>query len=352
MNKKLLTLLVCLPMVASSTLAALKKDFTVSEDYRTVSITMPYYNLNLEYSIVRDMTVGVQVVFPEHILLINNGTSYSVAPSDDVAPLVIDTLGAKPDTLKVGVDYYYIAQVPDPDNAGEWIDYEGDPVPGTYRYLFNGNNAYSGEIYSDPFVLYEGIPIQLEAKSFATYFDTQALTLSPWIDENISLHTISSIDADSAYLSKEIEIAPSYTPLLVYNGNDEAKEVVLVPADEKEADKVTFAEDFWGTSNGITATPEDLEEYNIYILTEANAFVRILSVGTLSAHRCFLAIPKSEPANARVITFSDEATGIETLQTEGTSADTDAMYDVTGRKLNKKPASGIVIQRGKKLILK
>jgi hypothetical protein len=94
-----------------------------------------------------------------------------------------------------------------------------------------------------------------------------------------------------------------------------------------------------------------MAEADNYVLDGEN-FTWVKDAGILPANRCWLKIIPSSSNHARTmnIVFESDATGISTVNINATNDG--SIFDLTGRKLSKKPASGYYIQGGKKYVVK
>jgi hypothetical protein len=138
---------------------------------------------------------------------------------------------------------------------------------------------------------------------------------------------------------------------LVQNTSDEALTVYLVPA-SGTADEITAASEFKGT-DAAKDMPGSSDACDYYVCT-GNAFVWVMSEGTIGANKCWLEIG-DQPAAARAMTRSivggGNTTGINAIgQFDDLQSD---YYDLNGRKLQGKPnKKGIYIKNGRKVVIR
>ena len=116
--------------------------------------------------------------------------------------------------------------------------------------------------------------------------------------------------------------------------------------------RTRITEHFFGTLEPKTFTPDDMAEADHYVLDGHN-FTWVKDAGTLPANRCWLKVILSSPNHARTmdIIFESDATDISSVNTNA-ATNNGPIYDLTGRKLSKKPTRGYYIQGGKKYVVK
>ena len=188
--------------------------------------------------------------------------------------------------------------------------------------------------------------VTVGAKQYATFYGGIPLTL-PDTETEAALYTVSDVSGSTATLTV-VSAAPAETPLLVYNGSDTEREIILTIC-YAPASAPTVYDGFKGTLTDKDFTDADMESAEYYVCT-GHQFVRVLGAGTIAAHRCWLQLPKGSSARSLNIVV-DEATGITT--TDCTNGTNDDYYDLNGRKLDTAPTrKGIYIRDGRKVIVK
>lgn len=111
----------------------------------------------------------------------------------------------------------------------------------------------------------------------------------------------------------------------------------------------------YGTNNleGVDEnTTQDGDNYYIFSYAQKGLGFYLNSSTTLAAHKAFIRLENGQSAaRAFTLNFGDsETTGIRDIETE---VDTDALYDLSGRKVSAPSAQGgIYIKGGKKIIIK
>ena len=193
--------------------------------------------------------------------------------------------------------------------------------------------------------------LTIPAGTYASYYSNKGLNLADGTADGIVLSTVTAVNANEGIviLADGLESAAANTPLIIYNGTDENQQVLL-DINELAAPVNYDAEHFFGTLEPKTFTPADMAEADNYVLDGEN-FTWVKDAGTLPANRCWLKVIPSSPDHARTmsIIFESDATGISTVNAATNDGN---IYDLTGSKLSRRPASGYYIQGGKKYVVK
>lgn len=302
----------------------------------TGSVVMPNEDFTINYELVRDMTYRTSAVMKDSRIRIQKTpeTPFEYVDPTAILPIVKDTISATPLDMTLNTDYEYTLQ--EPDGEG-WSDTETLSV-GTFRLKITGKGLYVGETYTLPFELYQGYEQKVPAHSYITYYKDEALYVE---DNDVKLYTITEVDHETA-TATELTVVPAYTPMLVFNGADTLKTVLLIPTYE-DADDVEPAEEFKGTleDKEMGASTDETDYYVLH----RNAFVKVYTPGEISAHRCWLEIGNNQQS-ARIlnIVHAGETTKID--RAERGEADVEAWYDLNGRKLNATPTrKGVYVLR-------
>ena len=194
--------------------------------------------------------------------------------------------------------------------------------------------------------------LTIPAKTYASYISDKGLELGMGTADGVLLTSVKSIDAvaGTVTLFDNLESAAAQTPLILYNGTDEDQMVDLI-VNENGAEVNYDAEHFFGTLEPKTFTPDDMAEADHYVLDGQN-FTWVKDSGSLPANRCWLKVipPSTTHARTMHIIFEGDETGISTVNAN--DANDAPIYDLTGRKLSRRPASGYYIQGGKKYVVK
>lgn len=304
----------------------------------SASMEMPDDETTINYELVRDMTYRVSAEMGAGRIRIqkNQESVFEFVDPTAILPIVTDTIGDTPLNMTLHTDYEYTLQ--EPDGEG-WKDTDVLSV-GVFRIRVSGKTLYEGNAYTLPFELFQGYEIVVPAKSYVTYYKDEAL-----YDEadDIKLYTITDVGETSVTIS-ELDVVPSYTPLLVYNSSNAEKTALLIPTDEP-VNGVDAADEFNGTLEDVQMNASS-DAANYYIL-QNNAFVRVTTSGTISAHRCWLEIGNGAEARRMDIVLDGEATGVDIAHR--TDADAEIWYDLNGRRLNAAPMrKGIYVVRSAK----
>jgi hypothetical protein len=341
--------------------------------FTEASFEMPTNDVDVDYELVRDMSVKMQAQVgddatkePRYRVKWNDATEKFV-PADMTKQQVAALFSVNDlvENTTLAPENYFVSIYA----VNEQGETTGDPMtflnftfaPGRYAVTASamlGSPTYDGTTQqSNIFELFQGYEVEVAANSFATYYKEEALTIDESTAEDAALYTISEVTATEAVLSSKIEAAPSSTPLLVFNGSDKARTILLIPTNEPNL-ALTVAPEFKGTATAKTFSEANMEAANFYVLTDANAFVWVKGAGQIAANKCWLEIPKTAPNNTRAIVFGEDATSInEELRVENEES-AGAVFDLSGRKmangkwLNGKLPNGVYIINGKKMVVK
>ena len=91
-----------------------------------------------------------------------------------------------------------------------------------------------------------------------------------------------------------------------------------------------------------------------YILFSGD-FIVVDEVSFITAHRCWLNVTTSGSDAPKMLSIGDDdgnATGIATTNVTNVANADDAWYSLDGRRINGKPAKGIYIKGGRKVVIK
>ena len=332
---------------------------TINEAKTEASFKMPQYDVTATYTLKRDLSVETQVtVGDDHdaqprYRVQKQGNTFQPVGMDQAQVMALFRVHDQIEDQDLAAVQDYTVQI-------YAVDIEGQPTgdaitfqnftyaPGQYIVKAQGQGNYVGQTTeSNIFTLYQGYEIVVAANEYATYYKDEALYIE---DEDAQLYTISSVTDTEAVLSDAITVAPAETPLLIFNKSEQDKTFLLIPTTEN-ADDVTVADQFKGTTVDKTFTEEDMEAADYYVCT-GNAFVWVKSEGTIAANRCWLEIiaqPAGARANTRSIVSGGDTTNIDATTRDALEGD---YYDLQGRKVEKPLRKGIYIKSGKKVIVK
>jgi hypothetical protein len=230
----------------------------------------------------------------------------------------------------------------------------------SFTYV-NTNDLLSGTLSADLVTAIAGKTltpvsdkITVPAYRWATYYSDQPLTLGT-NQSGAELYTISSVTDTEAVLSNKIEVAPKGTPLLVYNGSDKDKVIMLIPSLEPDL-SLTVAKEFKGTTTAKAFDEAYMSDKQCYVLAGGKMFARVEGAGTIAAHRCWLELDNAKSARSLVIIGNDDQpTGIDRIDNSQLTIDnySGAWYTLDGRKLDKMPTKkGVYIHGGKKEVVR
>ena len=309
----------------------------------TCSFTMPTSDVTVNYELVRDMTIAVSAEMPSRVRIQKDNNVFVAVTPSEMLPTVTDGIDEQnPATMTSATDYTLQLQKEGENNS--WTDVTELSV-GTFRYAVTGVGLYDGVMYTNTFELFQGYEIDVPAGEYVTYYKDENLYEE---DPDVKLYTISSVSTTAATLSSEIAIAPANTPILVYNGGQEAKTVLLIPTVDA-ADNVQAATAFKGTLTETTI-PASTSTMSNYALN-GKQFVWVKEALPVAANKCWLEIPNSANAAPAMTIVFGEATGIGVIDNgQRTSGD---WYDLNGRKLEGRPTKkGVYINNGRKVVIK
>ena len=309
----------------------------------TCSFAMPTNDVTIDYELVRDMTIAVSAEMPSRVRIQKDNNVFVAVTASEMLPTVTDGIDEQnPATMTSATDYTLQLQKEGENNS--WTDVTELSV-GTFRYAVTGVGLYDGVMYTNTFELFQGYEIDVPAGEYVTYYKDENLYEE---DPDVKLYTISSVSTTAATLSSEIAIAPASTPILVYNGGQEAKTVLLIPTVDA-ADNVQAATAFKGTLTETTI-PASTSTQNNYAFN-GKQFVWVKDALAIAANKCWLEIPNSANAAPAMTIVFGEVTGIGVIDNgQRTSGD---WYDLNGRKLEGRPTKkGVYINNGRKVVIK
>ena len=342
-------------------------DVTLNEAKTEASFDMPTFDVDVDYELVRDMSIGLiaQVGDDPQVQ-----PRYRVKKEDnvfkpaDLSPAQVMALFSVNDQIEQKVltpttDYivniYAIDEEGQPTgNPMTFADFTFEPGIYAVKAVAAEGSPYDGEsALSNKFVLFQGYEVYVPAGEYVTYYRNEALRVDEADKENFKLYTVSSVSGDKATLSNAFDAAPSNTPFLVYNNTNESKTVLLIPCNEPDL-ALTVADQFLGTMEEKTFTDADMAAADYYVCN-GKQFVKVRGAGTLGANKAYLKFVTDQQLSApQYISISGDlgegTTRIDNLNVNDN--ENGEWYDLNGRKLNGKPAQkGIYIKNGKKVVV-
>ena len=187
--------------------------------------------------------------------------------------------------------------------------------------------------------------LTIQTKSYATYYAAQGLNLDAATATGVKLYTVTGVN-DKQVVLAELTEAAKETPLIIYNGTDAAQSVVL-KVNETATTATTPATEFRGTLEAKNM-PASGNGTNYYVLN-GHDFIWVKDAGTIGANKCWLAISGNSSGASRLSIVFGESTGIAGVSVEG--AEHTGWYDLSGRRVAK-PAKGVYVKDGKKIVVK
>ena len=227
----------------------------------------------------------------------------------------------------------------------------------------NAPDANGFMVYVD----YKPYELAIGAGKFTTFFADHNIKLDEATAEGVGLYTIKGdgINADRSEITVTAitGIVLANTPMIVYNGTEQKQTVKIKLTNEVSTNSLMWSSHFQGTAVDREFTADDMAKADYYALSGGKAFARVKGAGTLKANQCWLQFEKQQSAGAHSFTLvfeNGDMTGIKAIdngqfsQREcGDARTIDNYYDLSGRKLDKKPTTkGVYIQNGKKVVVK
>lgn len=144
-------------------------------------------------------------------------------------------------------------------------------------------------------------------------------------------------------------ILPAYTAVIL--SSQEGGTLQLHPAMSSSATIQTGME---GTISRVPNDQLQLSTYNYYAMTQVNGvfLMRKIRNAAIPANKAYYRIAigaAGAPPMSLDFIFEDETTNIGVVKDENAEKN-DKMYDLSGRRIKQKPARGIIIMEGKKVI--
>ena len=325
------------------------------DDTKTVATmaAMPANDLTVNYELVRDMTVDVDATIADRIRIKKENNAYVAVIPAQLVPVITDELDEQNpvtmvlynETDKTG-DYTVKLQKKVEGDTPSWTDATALSV-GTFRYVITGANLYDGEITTTEFQLFEGYEVTIPAGEYATYFKDENLTLDAEETE-AKLYTITEVGTETA-TATELTVAKANMPILVFNGAQAAKTILLIPT-ETEGDEVTAYEGFIGTLTATTILASTSEQNNYAF--NGKQFVWVKTALAVGQYKAWLEVPTGTQSAPVLKLVFGESTGVnEVIEVNGVNDN--SWYDLNGRKLQNVPTKkGIYILNGRKVVIK
>ena len=324
---------------------------TINDAKTEASFTMPGGDVNVNYELIRDMTVSVSAKVGDGTdgyrfsIYKKEGGQYDLVDKAADYPEIMDNIDAKNPAEVAAKDYELQLQKLG-DDGKTWTN-TADYSPGTFRLMVTGKEGYDGTIYTNTYVLYEQTSITF-AKGYSTHYYTESLVLDEKQD-GLKFYAVTAVTDEKVTLTEiEAKAIPAETPFIAYNAGAEA---VTAKMGLLKADDVTTAEEFKGTAEDKTMAAQS----GCYVLRNGDTtptFRLVEGAGTLPAHRCWIELGTAAGTRSLGFDFGD-ATGMsEALRVKSEESAGD-WYDLQGRKLQGAPLrKGAYIHNGKTIIIK
>ena len=215
------------------------------------------------------------------------------------------------------------------------------------------------------------------ASGWGTYCHRFPVSYS--LSEGATAYTVSGLSQDGKSVSMaqaaDNHVTPETPLLLNYTAPDEDTEtddenvtLTAVPATATtvSGDDIVSHEgtgwSFYGNAGNAAKQANTLDIYaygnndgkQSYILFSGD-FIVVDEVSFITAHRCWLNVTTSGSDAPKMLSIGDDdgnATGIATTNVTNVANADDAWYSLDGRRINGKPAKGIYIKGGRKVVIK
>ena len=344
---------------------------TLNEAKTIASFEMPTYDVDVDYELVRDMSVQMQAQVgddpakePRYRVQWNDEKeTFEPAEMDMMQVLALFSVNDLIEKTTLAQTSYFVniyAVDAEGNPTGNAMDFTNFTfAPGRYCVTATGGlgGPYDGTTApSNIFELYQGYQVVIPAGEYVTYYKDEAVRLEEKDKNDIELCTITAVEDGKAVLSDNFDAMKANTPFLLKNTTSEEKTILLIPCNEPEL-AVTVAKEFKGTE-GPCVFSEELMATGDFYVCNGKEFIKVRGAGTLAANKAFLFVegnntPASIPFRRSIGGEGEGTTSIDNLNVNDNLNDNEATwYDLNGRKLNGKPAQkGIYIKNGKKVVV-
>ena len=328
--------------------------------FTEASFVMPTSDVTVDYELVRDMSVKVSAEVGDgsagyRIRIKKDGNDYVPVNDKEMLVSVSDDLDEQhPIDLTVDTDFTLLVQKKGEGDTWTDISNEDKLSVGTFRYQVTGTGNYTGTIYSNEFVLFEGYQVVIPAGEYVTYYKDEAVRLDEKDKNDIELCTITAIEDGKAVLSDNFDAMKANTPFLLKNTTNEEKTILLIPCNEPDL-AVTVAKEFKGTE-GACEFSEELMAIADFYVCNGKEFIKVRGAGTLAANKAYLFVegnntPASIPFRRSIGGEGEGTTSIDNVNPNLNDNEA-TWYDLNGRRLQGKPSQkGIYIKNGKKVVV-
>lgn len=298
-----------------------------------------------------DMTITANfAAYPILTIASNDETMGTVAINGKKLPAGVTLIGTGTYSVRPGTELTVSASATQDNHFVNWTNANSEAYttgivtpegnfPATSQITFTLNDEMTVQANFDA----NGIFVEVPAGEFVSYYGSRTLILNEE-ETDAKVYTVSSVTDSEVVLSEIDGVIPAQTPMLVYNGGNSSKDILLNYS-QLTGSPVQSAHEFKGT---LVARNMPASAATNYYILNGTAFVYVKKAGTISANKCWLEIAENEPQNARQIVFGGDATGISIIDEP---LAIDYLYDLNGRKVSK-ATKGVYIQNGKKIIIK
>ena len=334
----------------------------ISDDMTEATFTMPAFDATVNYDIVRDMedeTYPVEFSGLSQKVIVKKKTgTETYEPLTTPTIQLIDQLAATDAQNIIADAGIKVKVLKGTDNNGTITYDETNPLtleaftadmqPGLYKMVAEPADATTSPYTGTASLAFEaiaGFPVEIAAQEYVTYYSANDnLTLEE--NSGAKLYTITGIGETKA-TATEIPSANKEMPFLVYNPTEETKTFLLIPTDAEI--NQTCAGEFKGTATATTIAASTDAQTNYAF--NGKQFVWVRTALPVAANKAWLEVPTSTARSIALVFADDDATAISAVS--GSPADKAAVYDLNGRKLDKKPTrKGVYIQNGRKVVIK
>lgn len=212
-----------------------------------------------------------------------------------------------------------------------FVDIENAPDANGFRY------------YVDDMGFWVTVP----AGESVTYYSDKVLKLAD-TPAGGKLYTITGVSGNTA-TAEELTVAAANTPLIVTNTDVNNEKTFLLQITGDTPNNPTPYTGFKGTLSDYTIPASTTGQSNYAF--NGLEFVIVRTALSVAANKAWLEVPATTARNIQLVFADDDATAIGAAS--GSLADNGDVYDLSGRKLDKKPTrKGVYVKNGQKVIIK
>lgn len=192
-----------------------------------------------------------------------------------------------------------------------------------------------------------GFWVTVPAGESVTYYSDKVLKLAE-TPAGGKLYTITGVSGSTA-TAEELTVAATNTPLIVTNTDVNNEKTFLLQITGDTPNNPTPYTGFKGTLSDYTIPASTTGQSNYAF--NGLEFVIVRTALSVAANKAWLEVPATTARNIQLVFADDDATAISAVSSS--PADNGDVYDLSGRKLDKKPTrKGVYVKNGQKVIIK